>query len=811
MTGRLLLYTVLLAIAGLTSGILAAFMWHRRPGAGARFFALTMTAVSFWATTDLLAQLSDGLATKLFWSKATYLGIVLVPIGWIGFVLSYTGRNRLLTTRNLAVLSIHPLLTLIFVWINPFGLFYREVGLDRSGVVPMLDLEKGPAFWFHTIYAYAVLIAGLYLFLRSRLRGPRVYQRQAAFVMISVMVPWVANAVSIFELVPLGHLDLTPFAFTISGVAIAWGVLRHRLFDLMPLARDAVMESLSQGLIVLDRQDRVVDINPAAEAMADVERRAVLGRRVSDVLPVYGEVISHYDNLNEVHEEVLVSRPPQHQAYAEETSEEATSSEAASPEAASSEAASLRVYEVRVHPLRDDPGVLTGRLLVVQDITEYKRSETVLSNYAERLRILHEIDQAILAAQSPERIALAALDQMHHLLPAERMSVVVLDDDGEPQLLAVRANGTLPAESVAWKAALDTSTFQVGEITCVNEMQACEEAGSLADHLYLEGVRAYLMVPLVVRGIVIGALNLEATVEGVFTPEHTDVVSQVATSLAVALQNAGLYAAAQQELAERKAAEAALRASERTLREKADDLAERNAELDAFAHTVAHDLKAPLALLIGYTTFLEAEEGLPLDDESVRRSIHAIEESARKMSNIVDELLLLASVRKREEVDVAPLDMNVIVSDVLTRLSDLIERRGAVIEVPDVWPLAIGYGPWIEEVWANYISNAIKYGGDPPRVELGATSELVRRNGGDPVENIRFWVRDNGQGLTDQQQARLFIPFERLEQARVKGYGLGLSIVQRIMEKLDGDVGVESEGLPGEGSCFWFELPKADL
>ncbi|MGC9350315.1 MAG: histidine kinase N-terminal 7TM domain-containing protein [Anaerolineae bacterium] len=790
-TGQLLLYTALLAIAAIIAGVLAVYTWRRRPSQVAYFFAFMMTAVSLWAMTSLLEQLSKGLATKLFWARAAYLGITTIPLGWIGFVLAYTGRGRYLTVRNLALLTIHPVLTLVFAWGNPFHLFYREIALDTTRAVPMLMLEKGLAFWIHTLYAYGVLLAGSYLLLRSRVRGPDVYRRQTLFVMISVVVPWAANVISIFDLVRPHNLDLTPFAFTISGVAIAWGLLRHRLFDLMPLARDAIMESLRQGLIVLDREDRIVDVNPAAEEMTAHRRRDVVGQVLGDVLPAYAEILSHYEDRHEAYEEVFVSGPKE-DGYPEGDS-------------------SVSVYEVHVYPLLDAHGHLAGRLLVVQDITEYKRSETALSNYAERLRILHEIDQAILAAQSPEKIAVAALDQMHDLLPAERMSVVVLNDQSEPELLAMRTNGTLSANSSVWQATLESSTFQVGEIQCVNEMQACEEAGSLADHLYLEGVRAYLMVPLVLRDIVIGALNLEATSEGVFTQEHVDVVSQVATSLAVALQNAGLYAAAQQELAERKAAEAALRASEQSLREKAEDLAARNAELDAFAHTVAHDLKAPLALLIGYTTFLEADDEEPLDDESIRRSIHAIEESARKMSDIVDELLLLASVRKREEVDVAPLDMEVIVSDVLDRLSDLVDRRHAVIKVPKTWPIAMGYGPWVEEVWANYISNAIKYGGDPPRIELGATPAPDHHDGRDSVEHIRFWVRDNGSGLTEAEQARLFIPFERLEQARVEGYGLGLSIVQRIMEKLDGDVGVESEGVPGEGSCFWFELPKAQL
>ncbi len=114
--------------------------------------------------------------------------------------------------------------------------------------------------------------------------------------------------------------------------------------------------------------------------------------------------------------------------------------------------------------------------------------------------------------------------------------------------------------------------------------------------------------------------------------------------------------------------------------------------------------------------------------------------------------------------------------------------------------MALGYGPWVEEVWANYLSNAIQYGGRPPRVELGATEQADGM--------VRFWVRDNGPGLTPEEQARLFTPFTRLDQVRAKGHGLGLSIVRRIVEKLGGQVGVESE--VGRGSVFTFTLPGMD-
>jgi signal transduction histidine kinase len=143
--------------------------------------------------------------------------------------------------------------------------------------------------------------------------------------------------------------------------------------------------------------------------------------------------------------------------------------------------------------------------------------------------------------------------------------------------------------------------------------------------------------------------------------------------------------------------------------------------------------------------------------------------------------------------------MGRIVAEARGRILHLIEEHQAEIELPDSWPVAMGYGPWVEAIWANYISNALKYGGCPPRVELGSTAHADGW--------IRFWVRDNGPGLSAEEQARLFTPFERLHEVRAQGHGLGLSIVQRIADKLGGKVGVESAGVAGEGCEFFFALP----
>lgn len=219
-------------------------------------------------------------------------------------------------------------------------------------------------------------------------------------------------------------------------------------------------------------------------------------------------------------------------------------------------------------------------------------------------------------------------------------------------------------------------------------------------------------------------------------------------------------------------------------------------DLDAFAHTVAHDLKTPLSVALGYAELLEEHDD-SMSVEERRRYLQFIRQSLTKMVGIVNELLLLATVRRISPEMLRPLAMAGIVAEALERLAHLIQEREAEIVQPDIWPTAIGYGPWLEEVWVNYISNAVRYGGNPPRVVLGATPK---------GDSVRFWVRDNGPGLTREEVARLFTPDTRPQVVTQGGHGLGLSIVRRIVEKLGGQVGAESK--PGDGSTFWFTLRR---
>jgi two-component system sensor histidine kinase/response regulator len=224
-----------------------------------------------------------------------------------------------------------------------------------------------------------------------------------------------------------------------------------------------------------------------------------------------------------------------------------------------------------------------------------------------------------------------------------------------------------------------------------------------------------------------------------------------------------------------------LRALQQRLAAQLEELQARNEELDALARTMARDLKTPLTSIIGFADMLD-DIGPMMAQKDLRNSLRAIASNARKMDGIIDELLLLAGLRQVGHTDLGPLDMGAVVDGALRRLADVIEEHQADIVRPDTWPTALGYGPWVEEVWVKFIGDAIAHGAKPPQIELGATA--------DEEGDVRFWVRDNGPSMTIERQD-----------------GVGMVVVRRIMEKLGRDVSLESAG--DEGNILSFTLRAA--
>jgi signal transduction histidine kinase len=230
------------------------------------------------------------------------------------------------------------------------------------------------------------------------------------------------------------------------------------------------------------------------------------------------------------------------------------------------------------------------------------------------------------------------------------------------------------------------------------------------------------------------------------------------------------------------------------LQEQLVYLKTRNDELDAYAHTVAHDLKNPMTIIIAACDVVSHISDL--SHQELMEFLQQIRSTSYEMDAIIDNLLLLSEIQKAQ-VPMEPINMAMVIVNVRKRLNKMIIEYQGHITFPRTWPSVNGYAPWIEEVWVNYISNALKYGGQPPRIKLGISPLLDGM--------VRFWISDHGPGITPAEEAQLFSPFTQLGDRHESGHGLGLSIVRRIVEKLGGQVGVESQ--VGKGSLFYFTLP----
>jgi PAS domain S-box-containing protein len=413
------------------------------------------------------------------------------------------------------------------------------------------------------------------------------------------------------------------------------------------------------------------------------------------------------------------------------------------------------------------------------DITKRKQAEEALQRRNRELALLNQVSRDLTATLDLQQVVEQALQAVTETISAEDASIWLWDEEQEGWLVCRAAfhqgqslapvNLRLPSgQGIAGWVAQEGESIVIGNTT--------------DDPRFFPGIdeqtgfrtTALIAVPLRVRGTVVGVLEVVNKRHGDFDAEDLALVETLTASAAIAIDNAQLVGA---------------------LRQHTIELEARNEELDAFAHTVAHDLKSPLGVITGLAGVL-AEDYASMSSRELRQYLDMIAQSGHKINRIIDELLLLAVVRKLDEVEMEPLDMASVVAESRQRLVHMIDQSQAKVTLPDAWPVASGYGPWVEEVWTNYLSNAIKYGGQPPHVEFGATEQADG--------TVRFWVRDNGPGLTPEEQDRLFTPFTRLDQVRAKGHGLGLSIVRRIVEKLGGDVGVESE--IGRGSKFYFTL-----
>lgn len=396
-----------------------------------------------------------------------------------------------------------------------------------------------------------------------------------------------------------------------------------------------------------------------------------------------------------------------------------------------------------------------------------------------RISAVSEIGLAVNRTLDIEVILRVIGKQAKWLLDFDYCGVCLQDDDGDGWRVVTLFGPpeTPPSDLLATPHV--APALHSGQAQLVRALPADREPG------FLSRYHSQIIVPLVADDIVMGSINFGTVAANRYTQDDMRIGYMLALQLSSAIRNARTFAA--------------LKRTRDELRERNEELVARNQELDAYNHTIAHDLKSPLNSIILRSEMakIRLRDDLPPD---VAGYLDGIRASGLKMSEMIEQLLWLARLRNHAELAV-PVLLRPTVDAALARFALSVQERGITVEVAPEMPAVMGHAQWVEEVFANLISNAIKYMGSAnpaPRISIRACS----------VSNgVRCEVQDSGVGIAPADQARLFAMFTRLHTVEVEGVGLGLSIVHRIITRLKGTVGVESE--VGKGSTFWFILPSA--
>ena len=325
-------YTLLLWGVAVVMIGLAASVWSHRRTAGVVPLALLAVCAGWWSFFYGSELASTSLGRVLFYARLEYIGIVWVPVCWLAFARSYTAKP--LPRRLLLLLCLLPAVTLALVWTNArHGLVWSQVELQ--GAPPRLDAHYGPLFWLHTAYSYGLMLAGTALVARFLWRSPGRYRAQSLLLLGGVTVPFVAN--TLFVTGASGNLDVTPFGFAVASALLMWGMFRYGLLELVPVARDLVVESMSDGVFVVDASGRILDANPAILRIIRRTAQAFIGCDVAEVFGDRPETLARYRDLTEPRQEVMM--------------------------------VDGRVFELHLSPLRRGREA-GGTVVVVRDVTE---------------------------------------------------------------------------------------------------------------------------------------------------------------------------------------------------------------------------------------------------------------------------------------------------------------------------------------------------------------------------------------------------------------------------------------------------------
>ncbi|HUM70868.1 MAG TPA: histidine kinase N-terminal 7TM domain-containing protein, partial [Chloroflexota bacterium] len=355
-------YLLPYVISLLISLSVALYAWQRRIVPGARPFALFAASQAAWTFGYIFELNSETVAAKVFWDDMQYVATFIWPLTFLAFSMAYTGRPGKRPFLTWTLLTLPFLLFLGLMFTDRYhGLIRPSVSLIPGEPFAALTYEFSTAVWLISGYAYCLVFYALYLLIATFLRAQTLYRQQMLLVVIGALIPMVGVLLTLIGVTFTFQRDTTPITFAVSNLLIAWGLFRYRLFDIVPVARDTVFDGMSDYVLVLDANNRLVDINPAAQRALGQPVSQLIGQPAMQILAAWGDLISEFGQESSLKTEIQINRQGKEQFLA-----------------------------LRITPLDHGHHGSNGRIIVARDVTERRRAEQMLHERSEQLQIANE-------------------------------------------------------------------------------------------------------------------------------------------------------------------------------------------------------------------------------------------------------------------------------------------------------------------------------------------------------------------------------------------------------------------------------------
>lgn len=516
-------YSLGLFLGALVSGCVAVVAWRRAGSPVGRSLALLMTAVFQWSLCAAFESAVTDTARKVLLSKLEYLGIAATPVLMLLFALRFARSGSRPARGWAAALWAIPAATVLLAATNEsHGLIWARVSPAPEPFSHLLIYEHGTFFWVHVAYSYLLLAATTVSLVLAYFQFKDISRRQALIILLAFPWPWLGNILYLSGLLAPGSgRDFTPLGFALAGCFLLWAIFELHLVDIVPVAREKVIESMGEALVILDERGRAAALNPAARRLLaelggpseGVPEKNVLGRRLDELFVDWPELAAALRSPSPGHRELVRQKD-----------------------------GTIRAYDLHLSPLLGHRSRVSGWVAALYDISRLKEAEAEAVEARKVAETLQEAGLTLTSTLDLREVSRLILDLIGRLIRFE-VGAFLMAEGAELRLAAVKGpedGGTLVGRTFPVTGCQLCHMAVQRRRPLISAITAPEDI-LLPPGTVSNGPRSYLGIPIVYREHVTGLLALYDPRPNAFSQQDARVAELFAGQVAIALENSRLF------------------------------------------------------------------------------------------------------------------------------------------------------------------------------------------------------------------------------------------------------------------------------